>query len=129
MNWRSILSQSNDLEVKADLLICADWLEEHGRGRAADNIRGLLAEPGIALMVGDEPFYLFEAEDKERIMLDSFMAVGDLFTWDRKKGTFRYSWRWGRDGQEWHEVRVTDKIDVLTMIRDLRAYRARRSRR
>lgn len=54
MNWREILSQSNDLEINTDLLVCADWCDENGRENAAMKLREWAK--GDIVMIDEEPF-------------------------------------------------------------------------
>lgn len=57
MNWKQVFANSSDLEIETDLLVYADWLEEHGEYKRAEFIRWNCRSL-FSLLVDGEPYWL-----------------------------------------------------------------------
>ena len=75
MNWREILSNSTDLDINTDLLVCADWCDENGREGAAMKLREWAQKEIV--MIDEEPFLIERHEDMRRIRFQSLFQRGE----------------------------------------------------
>lgn len=75
MNWREILSASNDLDINTDLLVCADWCDENGREGAAMKLRNIAQQEIV--MIDEEPFMIERFDCAESIKFQSLFQRGE----------------------------------------------------